>query len=154
LGEITLECSRPGASAVALWATQRLLPYEVGGAFARGLEAGRKAALGLRAKLATDSRFVLPIAEPELDIVFWAVVGRTAAEASSRARALFGEARRRDLYLALAELPARFFPAGTRADGASHITCLRSVLMKPEHEAWMDQIWSRLESATSAVLSC
>jgi len=24
LGEISLECSRPGASAVALWATQRL----------------------------------------------------------------------------------------------------------------------------------
>ena len=27
LGEISLECSRAGASAVALWATQRLLPY-------------------------------------------------------------------------------------------------------------------------------
>ena len=26
LGEISLECSRPGAAAVALWATQRLLP--------------------------------------------------------------------------------------------------------------------------------
>ncbi len=28
LGEISLECSRPGAAAVALWATQRLLPLE------------------------------------------------------------------------------------------------------------------------------
>jgi glutamate/tyrosine decarboxylase-like PLP-dependent enzyme len=34
LGEISLECSRAGASAVALWATQQLLPYVPGGAFA------------------------------------------------------------------------------------------------------------------------
>ncbi|MEO0998758.1 MAG: aminotransferase class V-fold PLP-dependent enzyme, partial [Pseudomonadota bacterium] len=34
LGEISLECSRPGAAAVALWATQRLLPYVAGGRFA------------------------------------------------------------------------------------------------------------------------
>src|SRR5260370_12846182 len=30
LGEISLECSRPGAAAAALWATQRLLPLEKG----------------------------------------------------------------------------------------------------------------------------
>ncbi len=30
LGEISLECSRAGASAVALWATQQLLPLEAG----------------------------------------------------------------------------------------------------------------------------
>ncbi|MCH8302683.1 MAG: aspartate aminotransferase family protein, partial [Proteobacteria bacterium] len=33
LGEITLECSRAGASAVALWATQKLLPMNPGGDF-------------------------------------------------------------------------------------------------------------------------
>jgi tyrosine decarboxylase/aspartate 1-decarboxylase len=37
LGEISLECSRAGASAVALWATQQLLPLTPGGEFARGL---------------------------------------------------------------------------------------------------------------------
>src|SRR6516165_3995610 len=45
LGEISLECSRPGAAAAALWATQKLLPLERGGGFARGLEKGREAAL-------------------------------------------------------------------------------------------------------------
>ena len=35
LGEISLECSRAGASAVALWATQQLLPLTPGGEFAR-----------------------------------------------------------------------------------------------------------------------
>jgi glutamate/tyrosine decarboxylase-like PLP-dependent enzyme len=154
LGEISLECSRPGAAAVALWATQRLLPYVPGGTFARGLEAGREAALGLRTKLATDARFIVPAAEPELDIVFWAVSGATTAESSARARAIFEEARKRDLYLALAELPARFFPAGSWGNApmqAAHVTCLRSVLMKAEHKLWLEEIWSRLLDATSAV---
>ena len=40
LGEISLECSRAGAAAVALWATQRLLPLVPGGEFARGIGEG------------------------------------------------------------------------------------------------------------------
>jgi len=156
LGEISLECSRPGASAVALWATQKLLPYERGGAFARGLERGHETALELRARLSQDDRFVLPIAQPELDIVFWAVAGTTTAESSSRARAIFEEARSRDLYLALAELPVRYFAGFSwpvEATQGTHITCLRSVLMKCEHRAWLDEIWSRLRAASSAVFS-
>ncbi len=55
LGEISLECSRAGASAAALWATMRLLPPEPGGAFASGLEACREAALALHDALARRS---------------------------------------------------------------------------------------------------
>src|SRR6266542_2903098 len=58
LGEISLECSRPGAAAVALWATQRLLPLGKDGEFARGLAAGRQAALTLYDRLTADRRFV------------------------------------------------------------------------------------------------
>ncbi len=47
LGEISLECSRPGAAAVALWATQRLLPLVAGGEFARMKSDSRAAALKL-----------------------------------------------------------------------------------------------------------
>ena len=57
LGEISLECSRAGAAAVALWATQRLLPLKPGGEFARGLAAGRAAALELDRRLRADRRF-------------------------------------------------------------------------------------------------
>ncbi len=59
LGEISLECSRPGAAAVALWATQRLLPLvprrrirpgacgvAQGGCCARGAPCGRPAIRG------------------------------------------------------------------------------------------------------------
>ena len=71
LGEISLECSRAGASAVALWATQRLLPLEKGGKFAAGLESSRRAALELARRLEADPRFAVPF-PPELDIVVWA----------------------------------------------------------------------------------
>ncbi len=153
LGQISLECSRAGASAVALWATQRLLPCEPGGQFARGLDSGHEAALAFYRRLAADPHFVAPIAAPQLDIVFWAPVAATPAESSTRSQVIFDEARRRDLYLALATLPSRFFPPATWPSQHSGevVTCLRSVLMKPEHLAWLDEIWSRLTAATEAV---
>ncbi|MDZ7581009.1 MAG: aminotransferase class I/II-fold pyridoxal phosphate-dependent enzyme [Deltaproteobacteria bacterium] len=57
LGEISLECSRPGASAVALWATQKLLPLVPGGEFSAGLSKARAAALALYAKIHSAKRF-------------------------------------------------------------------------------------------------
>jgi tyrosine decarboxylase/aspartate 1-decarboxylase len=160
LGEISLECSRAGASAVALWATQQLLPYLAGGEFARGLESGHAAALGFYERLMSSTLFVVPSASPELDIVFWTVRGSDLEESSSFARRIFEEAARRDLHLALAELPVRFFPQGTWSPSFNHensearttVTCLRSVLMKPEHLLWLDQLWSRLEDAAAHVL--
>ena len=61
LGEISLECSRPGASAVALWATQRLLPLIRGGEFAAMLEASRDAAVQFTERLANDRRWMLAV---------------------------------------------------------------------------------------------
>jgi glutamate/tyrosine decarboxylase-like PLP-dependent enzyme len=155
LGEISLECSRAGASAVALWATQRLLPLVPGGEFARGLEKGRKAALLLGNIIAADPRFV-PGPAPDLDIVVWAVRGSTVAESSERAQEVFERAAQRGLHLALAHLPARFFSdahwntsvSRDNPDGSSMVTCLRSVLMKPEHLGWVVQIGERLREAT------
>src|SRR6266566_3266446 len=135
LGEISLECSRPGAAAVALWATQRLLPLVTDGEFARGLAAGRKAALTLYERVKGDRRFVTA-APPELDILVWAPRAARVSEASARARRLFEEAARRHLHLALAELPVEFFDLGRMEQDRPTLTCLRSVLMKPEHREW------------------
>jgi len=68
LGEISLECSRAGASAVALWATQQLLPMVHDGVFASQLTRCREAALTLYQRLEEDHRFKTILA-PELDIV-------------------------------------------------------------------------------------
>jgi tyrosine decarboxylase / aspartate 1-decarboxylase len=150
LGEISLECSRPGAAAAALWATQRLLPLEPKGEFAEGLKRSRQAAMNLYAKLKVSKNFLTAF-EPGLDIVIFAPKAATLVEISTRSRRIFEAAAKRDLHLALAELPTRFFapnlePAIPQDD--STITVLRSVLMKPEHLDWTDQIWQILESVS------
>jgi glutamate/tyrosine decarboxylase-like PLP-dependent enzyme len=141
LGEISLECSRPGAAAVALWATQRLFPLVRGGAFARMLHDCRAAALELHALVAKDERFI-PGVPPELDIVSWAARAKTAAESSARARTTFASAAQAGLHLALAELPAAFF--GDPWGEGGTVTALRSVMMKPEHRAQVRNIHALL----------
>ncbi|HXE92005.1 MAG TPA: aminotransferase class I/II-fold pyridoxal phosphate-dependent enzyme [Terriglobales bacterium] len=150
LGEISLECSRPGASAVALWATQRLLPLVKGGEFAAGLGRCRQAALALHRKLKADAGWIAAF-EPELDIVIYAPRAASASAISRLSHWTFDEAARRDLHLAKAEVPAKFFQSSApevKWDRES-VTCLRSVLMKPEHLDWLDRIWEIL-SATAA----
>jgi len=152
LGEISLECSRPGAAAAALWATQRLLPLKKGGEFARGLERGRKAALALFEKVRADEHFVTAFA-PELDIVVFAPKAPSVSEASVLSRQVFEAAARHDLHLAVAELPVGFWEAnlGAMKRDRETMTCLRSVLMKPEHLDWVDRIWGLLSSAADEV---
>jgi len=153
LGEISLECSRPGAAAAALWATQKLLPLEKGGDFARGLERGRKAALTLFEKIQEDSRFAAAFV-PELDIVVFVPGAPSASAASMLTRKIFEEAAQRDLHLAVAELPAAFWGKnlGAMKRDRETLTCLRSVLMKPEHLDWVGRIWEQLSGATEAAL--
>ena len=153
LGEISLECSRPGAAAAALWATQRLLPLKKGGEFARGLERGRKAALALFEKLREDARFVTAFA-PDLDIVVFAPKAASVSEASVLSRRVFEAAAKRDLHLAVAELPIRFWEAnlGPMRRDRETVTCLRSVLMKPEHFEWVERIRELLSASADEIL--
>ena len=149
LGEISLECSRPGAAAVALWATQRLFPLVPGGEFARGLTDGRVAAIALYERIKADGRFVTG-APPELDILVWAPRAKRISEASALTQRIFDEAARRQLHLALVTLPVHLIDVQDMQRDRDTIICLRSVLMKPEHRAWVDRIWAILDAATTA----
>ena len=158
LGEISLECSRAGASAVALWTTQRLLPVIPGGAFAQGLSQGREAALALYGRIAESPHFIAPTYPPQLDIVFWAAAAPTPSASSVLAQAIFDEAAKIGLHLALARLSIQLFPEGTWVANPLYVLeptvlCLRSVLMKPEHLPWIERIWALLEAATGAAQS-
>jgi tyrosine decarboxylase/aspartate 1-decarboxylase len=153
LGEISLECSRPGASAVALWATMRLLPLVRGGEFAGMLDDCREAALHLHQRLAKDARWIVPLA-PELDIVVWAPRARSASEISALSQRIFEAAAKNNLHLALIRLPVRFLTSWQSAFESDRDTvlCLRSVLMKPEHRAWLDRLWEILSRSADEVL--
>src|SRR5262245_56538178 len=145
LGEISLECSRPGAAAAALWATQKLLPLERGGEFAKGLEKGRQAALKFWRALEDDGRFAVAF-EPELDILCFVPRGDSFSEVSAGSRRIFEMAAKQDLHLAVADLPAKFWSRWVGEGNRDTVTCLRSVLMKPEHLEWVEDVVGRLKS--------
>lgn len=147
LGEISLECSRAGAAAVALWATQRLLPLERGGEFAHGLEAGRAAALRWRGLLQQDGwRLAMP---PELDILLFADAAADSESLSASSNAIFHRAAEHDLHLAVARFPRGllepWWPDLEWSSGQAAV--LRSCLMKPLHAAWFPTLHERLLKA-------
>ena len=104
-------------------------------------------------RLENDARFVTAF-PPELDIVVFAPRAASVSEASEKSREIFEAAARRNLHLAVAELPVRFFEkhlGGMKKDRES-LACLRSVLMKPEHREWVGRIWEILAEATKECL--
>lgn len=150
LGRIALECSRPGASAVALWATLRLLPLVPGGVFAADLERARDAALGLWRRLRDDATWVV-LPPPQLDVLAWGVRAPGVDEASRRARAVQEQARALGLHLSLTRLPAEVAvaDAGMAWDGPQWLG-LRACLMKPEQLDWVERIGEHLRRAARA----
>jgi glutamate/tyrosine decarboxylase-like PLP-dependent enzyme len=147
LGEISLECSRAGAAAVALWATMKMFPLARGGEFARGLESCRDAALDLHGRLEADPRFLTAF-PPDLDIVIFAPRANTVSAVSDNSRRLFEAAAKQNLHLALAEFPTALVEPywfGVELDQPT-VTCVRSVLMKPEHRDWVDRIWAIIDA--------
>jgi glutamate/tyrosine decarboxylase-like PLP-dependent enzyme len=140
LGEISLECSRPGAAAAALWTTLRVFPLTATG-IGRSLLASRRAALAT-CEAAKVSGTLQPVVQPELDIVGLAPIKQgehpRATRISQRTEAIFSKCEHdaSPLFLAKWRLPKAF---GQRTSlpvdwDADHCSVLRSVLMKPEHE--------------------
>lgn len=148
LGEISLECSRAGASAVALWATQKLLPMTCDGEFAAGLDRSLQAARALYGELHAADRWhtVMP---PALDIVLFAARADSASAASRSSQKVFDCAAENDLHLALARFPRSLIEPWWQdlKWDVPQVAMLRSCLMKPEHLDWLPEIRQRLELA-------
>jgi glutamate/tyrosine decarboxylase-like PLP-dependent enzyme len=128
LGEISLECSRAGASAAALWTTLRALPPTREGLGAY-LAAARAAGLRLAELLGDDV-----LVPPELDIV--CVLSRRG-----RAEAAFDELAEEGWHVAKLRVAADW--ARLRhpwVEGDGMVTALRCCLMKPEHLGVVDRL--------------
>lgn len=147
LGEISLECSRAGAAAVALWATLQMFPLEGRGKMSAGLNQCILAAKALVAMIKEDNNFIL-LTEPELDIVVWAPRLKSMKEISKHSEYIFTECAKKGVHLALFKYPTKLLP--DHWHGIDHdqdyVTCLRSCLMKHEHINWVEHIWSVVKS--------
>lgn len=144
LGEISLECSRAGASAVGLWATHQLMPPVPKGQFASDLEKSRSAALKLYDMLDAHTHF-MTLMEPETDIVAWTIRGKSTSVMSDLAQAFFKKAEGNHLYLSLYKYQTSKFIDPDFAIDSEYLVCLRSCVMKPEHADWLGEIWKRME---------
>jgi glutamate/tyrosine decarboxylase-like PLP-dependent enzyme len=150
LGEISLECSRAGAAAAALWLTFQLLPPTPGG-LGQVLAACRRAALDTAELIDASGRLVL-FQPPELDIVCYFPVtsppSLSAIDDASGRMLAGGMADRADpVFLSTLQVPASGFArrhAGIAAD-RDGARILRSVLMKPEAESHAAGLHARLE---------
>ncbi|MYW93655.1 aspartate aminotransferase family protein [Amycolatopsis rubida] len=149
LGEISLECSRAGAAAGALWLTLQAFPLERDHGLGRLLAACRRAASDFAGLLRESDRFALHL-EPSLDIVaYWPRRARMS-EITEAANAILRNGmadKDNPLYLSTLRVDADAFAAlhpDVERD-AETVTILRSVLMKPEHEAWIPQLKQALD---------
>jgi glutamate/tyrosine decarboxylase-like PLP-dependent enzyme len=154
LGEISLECSRAGAAAAALWLTFQLLPPTPDG-LGQVLAAGRRAALDW-ARLLSSSGALELYQQPELDIVCYFPAARPLAasaidEASARMLAEGMADKEHPVFLSTLRVSAdaltRRHP-GVTADGDG-AWILRSVLMKPEAEGFVGELHARVERLAS-----
>jgi glutamate/tyrosine decarboxylase-like PLP-dependent enzyme len=135
LGEISLECSRPGAAAAALWLTLRVLGMS---GLREVLAANRRAAVAWAELLAESAELAL-YQEPALDIVtYFPARDSLSAVDAATARVLTEgmHAKEDPVFLSVLRMSAEAFAARghTQAADADGARVLRSVLMKPESE--------------------
>ncbi|MGH9802506.1 MAG: aspartate aminotransferase family protein, partial [Blastocatellia bacterium] len=151
LGEISLECSRAGAAAAALWATLKCFPLEAETGLGVILRKTRAAALRWAKLIETSDqlRLVLP---PQLDIVnFFAATGSSKVSETSRVTHRVFEALMNDaehpIYLAKFNAkPSLFAGHGDLIWDEQVMTVFRSVLMRPEHLDYVPTLHERVIS--------
>jgi glutamate/tyrosine decarboxylase-like PLP-dependent enzyme len=155
LGEISLECSRAGAPAAALWLTFQLLPPAPDG-LGQVLAQCRRAAMDWAALISGSGRLEL-YQPPELDIVCYYPATRDAAlstiDAASVLMLANGMEQNRPVFLSTLRVTSagmsRRHP-GIKADrDAARI--LRSVLMKPEARGYVPELHARVERLAAEI---
>lgn len=155
LGEISLECSRAGAAAAALWLTLQLLPLTPDG-FGRILTANRRAALHW-ADLLTASEDLELYQRPDLDIVTYFPTTPhpclSAIDAASDRLLRDGMTAEADpVFLSVLRADADAFhrrhPHVQRDADAARV--IRSVLIKPESEHYLPTLHARVEELARA----
>ena len=153
LGEISLECSRAGAAAAAVWATFQCFPLEPDRGLGPIMVKGRQATLAWAELLNAHERFRL-VVQPEIDIITFYPVPKggtiRASEISVLTEGIFEGAMNDPedpvflaKYVVRQELLSRT-DASIEWDEPT-VTVLRSVLMKPEQLAFVPRLQQAVE---------
>jgi glutamate/tyrosine decarboxylase-like PLP-dependent enzyme len=156
LGEISLECSRAGAAAAALWLTLQVFPLTADGLGAV-LRPGRRAALRW-AGLLDASPELVSYQPPELDIVTYLPrLGRLSDIDAASAR-MMSEGMRREVdpvFLATYAVTAEALAERGHVveNDVARGRILRSVLMKPEMDDTLDHLHAEVRALAAEALA-
>jgi len=151
LGEISLECSRAGASAAAFWATLQMLPLTASG-LGSVLKKAREATIQFSDLLKKSNSFQL-FQKPDLDIVGYFPIPEITktSEINRMSKALFekgmNQKKPADSYhLSLFKIPAKRFTARfpNYQPDTDDVQILRSVFMKEEHSEFITELANRI----------
>lgn len=151
LGEISLECSRAGAAAVALWATLQCFALKENEGFGPIMAQCRKAALN-GYSLMLENKKLRPYKKPELDILTYFPFNqstKSTSQISKLSKKVFDAGmKEQSFYLSLYKVSSseflRLHPE-YKAD-SEMVTILRSVFMKPEQADFVEKLINRIES--------
>lgn len=148
LGEISVECSRAGASAAALWLTHRLFPLSPSRGFGPILQKTIDAANLFANSLKKSQHYSLFI-EPETNIVTYFPKAESIKEISNRSEVIMKKLMDENkLWIATLKVDSRKFAKHFPEIiiDSDYALILRSCIMKPEQLEWIDKIVLILET--------
>jgi glutamate/tyrosine decarboxylase-like PLP-dependent enzyme len=147
LGEISIECSRAGASAAALWFTHQLFPLKskigIGPILQRTIDAAEVFA----DKLNNSPKYALYLS-PETNIVTYFPKGKSTSEISELSESLMMKLLEdKLLWIATLKVKSEHFIQNHPEiiSDSEYTVILRSCIMKPEQYEWIEQIIRILE---------
>ena len=158
LGEISLECSRAGAAAGALWCTLQALPLKPDDGLGPILTACMRAARTWADAVESSDELTL-VTAPETDIVSYMPVTdeHTLSAVHDASQALFDAAMNdpddpifTSVYRLSADALTTLHPSLTADRDEAAI--LRSVLMKPEHETYANSLVEQLSALADDIV--
>lgn len=149
LGEITLECSRPGQVSAAFWATIQLLPLRRDEGIGDYLKLSRQYALDFCDEIAAQEDRYRIYMEPDLDIVTWMVVPeeKTTTACSAANRKWFQDKMddpKNPIFVSMLKVSGEYF--GRRHPDfivdSDQVEIMRSVFIKPQHANIMGKVFA------------
>ncbi|MBN8588177.1 MAG: aspartate aminotransferase family protein [Rhodothermia bacterium] len=148
LGEISLECSRAGAAAGALWLTLKCLPLDANTGLGTILKACIRASRNFHELISLDKNWGA-YTNPQLDIVTYFPYSDDTSKIDEQSQKLFEVAMNSpqepvflSVYRGKAKRIQQQFP-NIKANN-NHVRMLRSVFMKPEQETFAPMLFQRL----------
>jgi glutamate/tyrosine decarboxylase-like PLP-dependent enzyme len=147
LGEISIECSRAGAAAAALWFTNKLFPlksdFGIGQILTKTIDATEDFA-----KKINNAYFSLYL-QPETNIVTYFPKFKSTAEISKASEKILKDGiLQNELWVATLKVKSEHFQVNhpELIVDTKWVTILRSCLMKPEHKDWVNDIIDKLNN--------